>query len=137
MMHAGLGRKHPLNVDFVHLGASLGFIQDLLTEGILSHSRLKIERKIALVKAIGKVIWIQNDLFAKWHIKDAEQVGGKTREVEVEREGFLHGKRVLNTDEDVLNMTLEPETPSEEFSCPFSRLAVGMDKVDEKGNSGS
>ena len=121
-MHAGLGRKQSLNVDYVHLGASLGFIQDLLTEGILSHPRLKIERKIALVKAIGKVLWIQNDLFAKWHVRDSEQLdANRGRQMNVEKEGFLHGKKVLDTSPESV-FTTEPETPSEEISCPFSRL---------------
>src|ERR1700712_297133 len=113
MMHAGLGRKQSLNVDYVHLGASLGFIQDLLTEGILSHPRLKIERKIALVKAIGKVLWIQNDLFAKWHVRDSEQLdANRGRQMNVEKEGFLHGKKVLDTSPESV-FTTEPETPSE------------------------
>ena len=66
MMHVGRGREHPLHVEYVHIGACLGFIQDTLTEALLSHPRIKMDRKIALVKALNKVIWIQNDLFAKW-----------------------------------------------------------------------
>lgn len=66
MMHVGRGREHPLHIEYVHIGACLSFIQDTLTEALLSHPRLRMERKVALVKALGKVIWIQNDLFAKW-----------------------------------------------------------------------
>ena len=62
----GRGREHPLHIEYVHIGACLSFIQDTLTEALLSHPRLRMERKVALVKALGKVIWIQNDLFAKW-----------------------------------------------------------------------
>lgn len=66
MMHVGRGREHPLHIEYVHIGACLSFIQDTLTEALLSHPRLRLEKKVALVKALGKVIWIQNDLFAKW-----------------------------------------------------------------------
>lgn len=66
MMHVGRGREHPLHIEYVHIGACLSFIQDTLTEALLSHPRLRMEKKVALVKALGKVIWIQNDLFAKW-----------------------------------------------------------------------
>ncbi|KAI1270248.1 hypothetical protein F5Y18DRAFT_8012 [Xylariaceae sp. FL1019] len=66
MMHVGRGREHPLHIEYVHIGVCLAFIQDTLTEALLSHPRLSMERKVALVKALGKVIWIQNDLFAKW-----------------------------------------------------------------------
>lgn len=74
MMHVGLGRDHPLHIEYIHLGACFAFIQDILTEAILSHPRLAMTRKIAITKAISKVIWIQNDLMAKWSINNREEV---------------------------------------------------------------
>jgi hypothetical protein len=100
MMHVGRGREHALHVEYVHIGACLSFIQDIFTEAILSHPRLPLLRKIALVKALGKVIWIQNDLFAKWYVKDGQEYREELDEdVVVEREGYLHGKRIIH-DED-------------------------------------
>lgn len=29
-----------------------------------------------MVKALSKVIWIQNDLFAKWYVRDGEEFTG-------------------------------------------------------------
>ncbi|KAG6037117.1 hypothetical protein E4U41_005309 [Claviceps citrina] len=99
MMHVGLGRNHPLHIEYIHLGVCLGFIQDILTEAILSHPRLNMQRKIALVKALGKVIWIQNDLMAKWHVREATDFGLLTAAGdEVEKEGYLHGEKVLGDD---------------------------------------
>lgn len=75
-MHVGKARRKALFVDYIFLGACLGYIQDAFTEAILSHPKLELQRKIAIVKAIGKVVWIQNDLIAKWHVKgdaDSEQ----------------------------------------------------------------
>jgi hypothetical protein len=95
MMHVGLGRKHPLHIEYVHLGVCLGFIQDIMTEAILSHPRLHIQRKTALVKALNKVIWIQNDLMAKWHVKDGAEFETGDSDIEIEREGYLHGKRII------------------------------------------
>lgn len=95
MMHVGLGRKHPLHIEYVHLGVCLGFIQDIMTEAILSHPRLHIQRKTALVKALNKVIWIQNDLMAKWHVKDGSEFEVGDSDIEIEREGYLHGKRII------------------------------------------
>lgn len=60
MMHVGQGRKHPLHVEYVHIGVCMGFIQDILFEAILSHPRLKLDMKIAMIKALTKVLWIQN-----------------------------------------------------------------------------
>ncbi|PON23343.1 hypothetical protein TGAM01_v207870 [Trichoderma gamsii] len=117
MMHVGLGRKHPLNVEYIHLGACLGYIQDVLNEAILSHPRLHIQRKIALVKALNKVIWVQNDLMARWHVKDGAEYENPEAEIEVESEGYLHGKKVFN-DEDMKDET--SEASPERSSCPFS-----------------
>lgn len=100
MMHVGLGRAHPLHVEYIHLGVCLAFIQDILSEAILSHPRLSLQRKIALVKAIGKVIWIQNDLMAKWHVKDGDEFDEDKEEAVVEEEGYLHGKKVVQEEEE-------------------------------------
>lgn len=55
MMHVGRGRQHPLHVEYVHISVTLSFIHDILSEALLSHLRLKLDRKI-LVEALGKVI---------------------------------------------------------------------------------
>jgi len=60
MMHVGQGRKHPLHIEYVHMGVLLGFVQDVIVEAILSHQSLDLVVKTRMVKAIGKVLWIQN-----------------------------------------------------------------------------
>lgn len=71
-----VGKMHVrqnLHIEYIHIGLTLSFIQDVLTEAILSHPKMRMERKIGLVKALSKVIWIQNDLFAKWYVNDGEE----------------------------------------------------------------
>jgi hypothetical protein len=112
MMHVGQGRTHPLHIEYVHIGVTLGFIQDVLIEAILCHPRLKMERKVALVKALAKVIWIQNDLFAKWYVRDGDEFLGEGVLVrEVEAEGWLDGKKVLGGEGGV---------------CPFKNVVEGV-----------
>lgn len=60
MMHVGQGRKHPLHIEYIHMGALLGFVQDIMTEAILSNTQLDMKQKVAIVKALGKIMWIQN-----------------------------------------------------------------------------
>ncbi|KAG9235368.1 Protoglobin-domain-containing protein [Amylocarpus encephaloides] len=136
MMHVGLGRAHPLHVEYIHLGACLAFIQDILTEAIFSHPRLTQNRKIALVKALGKIIWIQNDLLAKWQVRDGAEFAVEGKEIVVEGEGYLHGKKILTPgEEEEEERTSTPTVPS---GCPFTGITGGVkdlkvgDQVDPK-----
>ncbi|GAP89347.2 putative globin-like protein [Rosellinia necatrix] len=136
MMHVGRGRKHPLHIEYVHIGACLSFIQDTFTEALLSHPRLRMEKKVALVKALGKVIWIQNDLFAKCkymstspvfyalsYVRDGDEFADEAETPEFEDEGYLFGKKIL---EDIEEDAAETGTES---ACPFSGLTKGMNAV--------
>ncbi|KAI1196593.1 Protoglobin-domain-containing protein [Nemania serpens] len=120
MMHVGRGREHPLHIEYVHIGACLSFIQDTLTEALLSHPRLRLEKKVALVKALGKVIWIQNDLFAKWYVRDGDEFADEVEAPEVEEEGYLFGKKILD------DIDEEGTRLGSESVCPFSGLSKGM-----------
>ncbi|KAL1963726.1 hypothetical protein VTN77DRAFT_7930 [Rasamsonia byssochlamydoides] len=123
MMHVGRGREHPLHVEYVHIGACLSFIQDVFTEAILAHPRLHLSRKIALVKALGKVIWIQNDLFAKWYVRDGQEYAAEQEKVVVEKEGYLHGKKIIHEEDD---QSGEGTSSAGEArgSCPFSGMTT-------------
>lgn len=127
MMHVGQGRTHPLHVEYVHIGVTLSFIQDVVTEAILSHPRMKMERKIALVKALSKVIWIQNDLFAKWYVRDGEEFEDEVLVPEVEAEGWLHGKRVLGDEGEIEDSAMT------KGSCPFKNLASPIREAFDDG----
>ncbi|EUC31927.1 hypothetical protein COCVIDRAFT_35970 [Bipolaris victoriae FI3] len=133
MMHVGQGRAHPLHVEYVHIGVTLSFVQDIITEAVLSHPRLKMERKIALVKALSKVIWIQNDLFAKWYVRDGDEFAEERLVPEVEPEGYLHGKPVLREGSGERESEIE-EADMAAGSCPFKNLAgrpsLGKDHQD-------
>ncbi|PHH50689.1 hypothetical protein CFIMG_003233RAa2 [Ceratocystis fimbriata CBS 114723] len=125
MMHVGLGRAHPLHVEYIHLGATLAFINDIMTEAILSHPRLHIQRKMALIKALGKVIWIQNDLFAKWQVREADEFRADEEDIVIEQEGYLNGKKILGgSDDDLESDSASPTSPKVATSCPFSGVRV-------------
>lgn len=125
MMHTGLGRSHPLHIEYIHIGVTLGVIQDILNEAILSHPRLPMPRKIAFVKALGKVIWIQNDLFTRWYVHDGEEFTDGMDFGVVEKEGFLHGKKVL--DETAEASSSSPTANGGASACPFSASVESKD----------
>lgn len=127
MMHVGRGREHPLHIEYVHIGVCLAFIQDILTEALLSHPRIKMDKKIALIKALGKVIWIQNDLFAKWYVRDGDEYLTDVNLPEFEQEGYLDGKKVLDDIEegdDDGDSQATPRSPRSPTTCPFSGIPI-------------
>lgn len=96
MMHSGQVRRSPLNIEYIHLGACLGYIQDIWIEAMMSHPHLSLRRKIALVRAVNKILWIQNDLFARYHSIDGEEFADEMSEYnEDEQEGYVGDKRIL------------------------------------------
>lgn len=137
MMHVGLGRAHPLHVEYIHIGATLSLVQDVLTEAVLSHPRLSMGRKMGLVKALGKVIWIQNDLFAKWYVRDGEEyTDGVDYSKLIDKEGFLHGQRILGGDESEKNSDKggdEDNEPSSERLVDNGGVGVGVGVTAESG----
>lgn len=147
MMHTGLGRTHPLHIEYIHIGAALAVIQDILNEAILSHPRLPLQRKVAITKALNKVIWIQNDLFTKWYVHDGEEFTDGMDFGAIEKEGWLHGKKVLNPEGDGNESEASDDTASPPDAnphgkdkmpagvCPFTGVSASMAKVkvsDEK-----
>lgn len=155
-MHVGKARQNPLHVDYVFLGACLGYIQDAMTEAILSHPRLDLAQKIAIVKAVGKVIWIQNDLMARWHVEDGKEFfdpAGDAAQAEArEPEGYINGKKVLGNGSDddssidgkASSISSRQSTTSlgrtseqirlgnEQMTCPFSGVASGTGKLEKQ-----
>ncbi|KAL5365653.1 Protoglobin-domain-containing protein [Aspergillus floccosus] len=135
MMHSGQERLHPLNIEYIHIGALLGFIQDIFTEALMSHPHLSMSRKVALVRAISKVIWIQNDLFAKWRIRDGEEFADEMSEVIVDdREGYLGEKKILgdgssgSSSDDDRSSIASSTAPSATSPCPFAEISRSMSK---------
>ncbi|KAK0628391.1 Protoglobin-domain-containing protein [Bombardia bombarda] len=128
MMHTGIGRAYPLHIEYIHIGAGLAVIQDILSEAILSHPRLQLPRKIAIVKALGKVIWIQNDLFTKWYVRDGEEFTDGIDYGVIEKEGWLHGKKILD---EVAEEAPQPSASGS--SCPVSGKQNGNDKAASGG----
>lgn len=119
MMHVGRGRKHPLHIEFVHMSVLLGYVHDILIDAIMNHPKLDNAQKCAVIRAVTKLLWIQNDLFAKWYVKDGEEFADEAEAPEVEADGVLNGKRVVEPDE---------EMPS---VCPFS----GKESKSEEGEA--
>ncbi|CAE6527101.1 unnamed protein product [Rhizoctonia solani] len=74
VMHTGkAGFKHrekkdPLFVDYAHCAILLGYVQSMLTSAVMGRDDLSEEVTTATLLAINKIMWIQNDLFARHYV---------------------------------------------------------------------
>ncbi|KAI8143637.1 Protoglobin-domain-containing protein [Fennellomyces sp. T-0311] len=63
-------KKSKINVDYIHINALLGYVETVLVGGILS-LQLPAAEQLAALAAFNKLLWIQNDYFAKYYLNPA------------------------------------------------------------------
>jgi len=74
IMHTGKpGFKHrekrpELRVEYIHMGALLGYVVDIVVGAVMEMEVIDTQMKSRVIRALNKVIWIQNDLFARHYI---------------------------------------------------------------------
>jgi len=83
LMHTGQAgfahraKKPALRVEYTHCAILLGYVEDILVNAVMGHPDLDNDAKTAVVRAVNKLLWIQNDLFARHYIADAEAAEAK------------------------------------------------------------
>lgn len=106
-MHTGKpGFKHrakrpDLRVEYIHMSVLLGYVVDIVIGAVMAMDEIDTTTKSRVLRALNKVIWIQNDLFARHYIP----VGG-----EVEKIIEMNGVNGVN------GVSKEQKAAS----CPFS-----------------
>ncbi|KIM42580.1 hypothetical protein M413DRAFT_444288 [Hebeloma cylindrosporum] len=77
LMHTGRAgfshrvSKPSLRVEYIHCAILLGYVEDILVNAVITHPDLDLDTKNAVARAVNKVVWIQNDLFARHYIDQA------------------------------------------------------------------
>ncbi|KAF9040834.1 Protoglobin-domain-containing protein [Panaeolus papilionaceus] len=78
LMHTGTSpgflhraKKPALRVEYIHCGILLGYVEDILVDAVINHPDLDLTTKSAVIRAANKIIWIQNDLFARHYVQDS------------------------------------------------------------------
>ena len=107
-MHTGLpGFKHrskrpELRVDYIHMGALLGYVVDIVVGAVMGMDEVDNVMKGRVIRALNKVVWIQNDLMSRHYVggvmgggvesvtPPAEVVGGVWVGC---RRRWIHGRR--------------------------------------------
>ncbi len=77
IMHTGKpGFKHresraDLRVEYIHMGALLGHVMSVVVSAVMDMDDVPNPAKKAVIVALNKVLWIQNDLFARHYITES------------------------------------------------------------------
>ncbi|KAG6816607.1 hypothetical protein H0H87_004699 [Tephrocybe sp. NHM501043] len=81
LMHTGVpgfahrSKKPGLRVEFVHCNILLGYVEDILVNAVATHPDLDLDTKVAVIRAVNKLLWIQTDLFARHYLKESDNSG--------------------------------------------------------------
>src|SRR6187402_779035 len=71
IMHTGKpGFKHrekrpDLRVEYIHMSVLLGYVVDIVVGAVMNMEVIDTQMKSRVIRALNKVIWVQNDLFAR------------------------------------------------------------------------
>lgn len=78
IMHTGVAgfahrqKKAPLRVEYQHMALLLGYVVDIVLSVVVESPDLDGPTKAAVLRALNKVVWIQNDLFSRHYIDKVE-----------------------------------------------------------------
>jgi hypothetical protein len=117
-MHAGHHRIKSLKIDTIHFSVLIGYVQNTLSQAIIVSSIIPMHHKAPLVKAWNKLLWIQMDLFTKWHVKDG---AGYDR----------MSSKATNLDPSTNHFAGMEDDNSKKAKCPFEELSR-LDKVEKE-----
>jgi len=76
--HTGLpgfqhrAKRPELRVEYMHLGLLLGWVQDVVLGAVMGMDTIDLETKSKVTRAWGKLLWLQNDLFARKYVLDRD-----------------------------------------------------------------
>ncbi|KAI8807297.1 Protoglobin-domain-containing protein [Cladochytrium replicatum] len=67
-------KKSTINVEYVHINALFGWLHGFVASTVAKIDEIDNETKAAVLGAWSKLLWIQNDLFAKYYVRDGEEI---------------------------------------------------------------
>ncbi|CAF3391075.1 unnamed protein product [Rotaria sp. Silwood1] len=67
-MHTNMAGARSINVDYIHMNAMFGYLQQTFMGIVLSNEEIDETTKKTTLLALNKLFWIQNDLFSMHYI---------------------------------------------------------------------
>ncbi|CAF0735916.1 unnamed protein product [Adineta ricciae] len=68
-MHTNQTGSTSINVDYIHINALLGYVEQLLIDVLCKNDSIMEGSKCGILTAINKLFWIQNDFFTMHYFK--------------------------------------------------------------------
>ena len=65
-------KRPELRVEYMHLGLLLGYVEDVVVGAVMGMEGIDLEIKGNVVRAWNKLLWLQNDLFARRYVVDRD-----------------------------------------------------------------
>ncbi|KAJ2849238.1 hypothetical protein IWW36_002769 [Coemansia brasiliensis] len=96
-------KKSNINVEYIHCNALLGYVAAMVVGALQKSTEWDDETRDKIVNAYNKFFWVQNDLFARYYVKDrvltdkekqAMAAEKQAKENEIRKE--LRGESMLN-----------------------------------------
>ena len=82
------GPKTPgSRVELMHMSLLLGFVQDVIVSLVLATEALDASAKNPVIRAWNKLLWMQNDLFARHYVVDDDDFNNEDNGAEFPRGG--------------------------------------------------
>ncbi|CAF0735902.1 unnamed protein product [Adineta ricciae] len=80
-MHTNQAGSTSINVDYIHINLLLGYLEHLLIDVLWKAENLDDATKLAMVTAINKLFWIQNDFFTMHYLLKTKEDLSSTEQI--------------------------------------------------------
>ncbi|CAO3638083.1 unnamed protein product [Cunninghamella blakesleeana] len=95
-------KKSKINVDYIHVNALMGYVESLLINGLLSLN-LDRETETAALLAFNKLLWIQNDYFAKYYATPNKELGHQASSVASDKKSLCSRCPLLSSNDSIIS----------------------------------
>ncbi|ORY79343.1 Protoglobin-domain-containing protein [Leucosporidium creatinivorum] len=94
--------KEPLFIDLQALSLTLGWVTDVVLTIVMSFPRttLSTSKKMAVLRAFNKVVWIQQDLFARHYTRTDEEAAVNLARINAEKASEQEKERIAKEEEE-------------------------------------
>ncbi|CAF3351076.1 unnamed protein product [Rotaria socialis] len=84
-LHTDQAGSASLNIDFIHINALLGYLENLLIAKLCNIDTMDEKTKCGILMAINKFFWIQNDLFSLHFLRALNDNGASQNSTEKDK----------------------------------------------------